>query len=1190
MLGRLRTASLLAALVAAALASASSGQRAGPPGGSPPGLEVAIAAQERNLERLLDTPGIVGAGVGLNPAGKPVIRIYTETPGVAGVPSDLEGVPVQRVTTGVIRARAPTDRFPRPVPIGVSSGHLDTATGTLGVRVTDGTSVYALSNNHVFAAINTASIGDGIIQPGNVDGGSDPADRIGTLHAFQTIDFATGTTNTIDAAIALTIPANVGTATPEDGYGTPSSATTAASVGLAVQKYGRTTGLQNGTVAEINVAIDVCYIFFVVCFEDARFVNQIAVTPDGFSAGGDSGSLIVTQAGNQPVALLFAGGEGRTIGNPIDLVLQRFGVTIDGSSGQDGPPGAPTALTALAGDGAATLGWTPPSFDGGSEVTGYRVYRGTSPGGETLLESVGTITTFEDTGLTNGTTYYYKVSAENAHGEGLLSNEASATPSALVQPGEPLPTLDNFNRPNENPLSDAGRWTNAVNGGVENGLHVSSNQLACTATSTCTAWRSNAQYGPDVEVWTRISTLPGTNNHVRLYARLKEQGSAAYDAYMLRTNQLSGTDEVYLERIDNGAHVRKLTVSQELAAGDLVLLRVEGSTLEGWRHDGVAWSRLGTVTDSTYPGPGFVGIGLRGTTGRLDDFGARTTSANPPGAPTALTALAGDGAATLGWTPPSFDGGSEVTGYRIYRGTSPGGETFLESVGTVTTFEDTGLTNGTTYYYRVSAENENGEGPLSNGASATPVRLVPPAAPLPVLDSFDRPNENPLSDAGRWSNGLAGSGESGLHVSSNQLACSRSTTCTAWRNTGSLGPDAESWARITTLPGNANSLRLYVRVQQPGSLAYDGYMLRTIQQTATDQVVLERVDNGAVVTRLTIAQELAVGDTLLLRAVGPTLEAWRHDGTAWSRLGTVPDSTYAGPGFVGIGLRGTTGRLDDFGARTMGGLPPAAPEITTTSLPGATNTQPYVATLAATGGTPPYTLWAIVSGSLPTGLTLESATGALSGTPSAAPGTYPFTVEVTDTALQTDTQALSIAVADPLAITTTGLPAGTAGQAYAATMSATGGTTPYAWSLVGGSLPPGLSLSSSTGEITGTPSSAGTYSFTARADDSGDPGRSDAQALSIVVAPATVLTITTAGLPEGRVGAAYSAGLSASGGLPPYTWAVASGSLPPGVSLVAASGALTGTPTKQGRYAFTIRVTDSGGTPATRAFSIRVRR
>ena len=517
------------------------------------------------------------------------------------------------------------------------------------------------------------------------------------------------------------------------------------------------------------------------------------------------------------------------------------------------------------------------------------------------------------------------MSAENVYGESSLSSEVSATPASLVPPDMPLPTIDYFDRLNENPLSDAGRWTNGVIGSGETGLYTPNNWLACSRSTTCTAWRNSAQYGPDSESWARIATLPGTANSVRLYVRIQQPGSTAADGYELRTIQQAATDQVLLERVDNGTLVTRLTINQELAAGDTLLLRAKGTTIEAWRNDGSSWSRLGFVTDSTYSAAGYTGIGLRGTIGRLEDFGARGFGLNPPGAPNALAATAGDGNAALSWTAPSFNGGSPITNYKVYRGTSAGTETFLANAGTSTTFVDSGLTNGATYYYKVSAENVYGESSLSSEVSATPASLVPPDMPLPTIDYFDRLNENPLSDAGRWTNGVIGSGETGLYTPNNWLACSRSTTCTAWRNSAQYGPDSESWARIATLPGTANSVRLYVRIQQPGSTAADGYELRTIQQAATDQVLLERVDNGTLVTRLTINQELAAGDTLLLRAKGTTIEAWRNDGSSWSRLGFVTDSTYSAAGYTGIGLRGTIGRLEDFGARTMGAPTATAP-------------------------------------------------------------------------------------------------------------------------------------------------------------------------------------------------------------------------------------------------------------------------
>ena len=909
----------LAALAGAALATSSAGQ--GPPGGSPPGLDKAIAAKQKHAERMLDKPGVAGIGVALNPAGKPVIEIYKEQPDVPDLPESLEGVPVESITTGVIEPRdhLPTHRFPRPVPIGISAGLSGVATGTLGVRVTDGTNVYALSNNHVFAGINSASIGDPIISPGDVDGGSDPTDRIGTLAAYQTIDF-NGGTNTMDAAIALTSTANVGTSTPADGYGLPSPVTAQAFVGQAVQKYGRTTGLQLGDVAATNVSVDVCYLLlFEFCVQEARFAGQISVSPGPFSAPGDSGSLVVTQGGNQPIGLLFAGGDGLTIATPIDLVLQRFGVTIDGSAPPEGPPSVPTALSASAGSSSVSLSWTAPSFDGGLPITNYKVYRGTSSGQLAAHANAGTSTSYVDTSASNGTTYYYKVSAENGNGEGPLSNEASATPVDLVLPDAPLPIVDSFDRANENPLSDAGRWTNGISatGGVETGLFTTANTLACSKTTTCTAWRNAAQYGPDAESWARLSTLPGTGNAIRLYVRVQQPGSSVYDGYMLRTNQLAGTDQVFVDRIDNSAVVNRLTVNQELAAGDVLLLRAKGSSLEAWRNDGSNWSRLGVVTDPTYSAVGFTGVGIRGTTGRLDDFGARTMgAATAPSAPQNLQATPGNAQVSLTWNAPSSDGGSPLTSYTVYRGTSPNPTSLHASGLGSASYLDTSAANGTTYYYRVTASNAVGESPYSNEVQATPNALVaPPVEPLSVIDNFNRGNENPLSDAGRWSNGIVGAAETGLRVTSNALACTRTTTCTAWRTTAQYGPDTEVWARVATRAGNSNHFRLLARIQQPGTADYDGYMLRTNQLSGTDQVFLERVDNGAVSTRLTMLHELAVGDTLLLRARGSSLEAWYRRGTTWTRLGAVSDSTYTLAGYVGVGIRGKTGRLDDFGAR-----------------------------------------------------------------------------------------------------------------------------------------------------------------------------------------------------------------------------------------------------------------------------------
>jgi hypothetical protein len=309
-------------------------------------LFAAMTTQDFYTSDLLGIDGVVGTAVGVGADGVPVVLVYTARPGVMGLPLMLDGTPVRTEVTGEFwalgdgpRAKEGDNpvnrkgRFPRPVPIGVSGGQPDVTAGTIGARVSDGGRTFALSNNHVFANRNDANQGDDILQPGRVDGGTDPTNSIGTLHDFEPLRFCgvlTCPNNLVDAAIALTSSDNLGTSTPDDGYGEPQTKTTTATLGQTVQKYGRTTGLTTGLVSGINATITVNY-----NTGTARFVDQILISDGRFSQGGDSGSLVVAQSRGQddrrPVGLLFAGSNTHTIANPIDLVLDRFSVTIDGS-------------------------------------------------------------------------------------------------------------------------------------------------------------------------------------------------------------------------------------------------------------------------------------------------------------------------------------------------------------------------------------------------------------------------------------------------------------------------------------------------------------------------------------------------------------------------------------------------------------------------------------------------------------------------------------------------------------------------------------------------------------------------------------------------------------------------------------------------------------------------------------------
>ncbi len=345
---RLAKRKSLTLAVAAGLIAVTVGLVAAGPPLEPPGLQQAIEAQERHTNTLLAKPGVVGTVVGLTDGGKPAVLVLTLHAGVSGIPAGLDGVPVRILVTGEILAQVdPTALFDRPVPIGVSTGHPAITAGTIGARVTDGTNVYALSNNHIYANENQASIGDNALQPGPFDGGVSPADAIGTLADYEPIVFKSSprTRNTIDAAIVLSSPTELGTALPQGGYGTPSSTPVEATLTpqMAVQKFGRTTQLTIGTITGINATVNVTY-----SSGRARFVDQLIIEGTGgsFSAGGDSGSLIVTDPGKDPVGLLFAGNSTITVANQIQPVLARFGVTIDGSSGASEPTPTPTPTPA----------------------------------------------------------------------------------------------------------------------------------------------------------------------------------------------------------------------------------------------------------------------------------------------------------------------------------------------------------------------------------------------------------------------------------------------------------------------------------------------------------------------------------------------------------------------------------------------------------------------------------------------------------------------------------------------------------------------------------------------------------------------------------------------------------------------------------------------------------------------------
>lgn len=281
---------------------------------------------------------------------------------------------------------------------------------------------------------------------------------------------------------------------------------------------------------------------------------------------------------------------------------------------------------------------------------------------------------------------------------------------------------------------------------------------------------------------------------------------------------------------------------------------------------------------------------------------------------------------------------------------------------------------------------------------------------------------------------------------------------------------------------------------------------------------------------------------------------------------------------IPVSLRDTTGAVFSHSYSLNVGN---AVSISTSSLSNGSPGIPYLATVTATGGVLTYH-WAVTSGTLPPGLTLDSAKGQIGGTPTAQ-GTFQFTIQVTDFVGGTATKVFTITIGVGVAITTTSLPDGGLNQPYSQTLAATGGSPPLTWTIASGALPPPLTLNSATGVISGTPSSLGNFAFEVLVTDS----RNAIARKSFAINIGNPVVIASGDF-TGSVLTAFSQTLTAIGGTPPYTWSVTSGTLPAGLQLNSATGVISGTPSAPGTSQIDFTATDAANQTGSKTISIAI--
>jgi VCBS repeat-containing protein len=384
-------------------------------------------------------------------------------------------------------------------------------------------------------------------------------------------------------------------------------------------------------------------------------------------------------------------------------------------------PSAPSS-SASAGNANVALSWSTPA-NGGSAITGYKVYRGTTSGGESLLTSVGSATTsYNDTSTANGTTYYYQVTATNSVGESARSTETSATPMTTPSAA----TLTASAGTNNVALS----WTVPSNGGSAiTGYSIyrgttSGGEALFTTVSAATTSYTDGTATSGTTYYYQVTATNGVGEGARSAERSATPSAPATVPLSPILNAAGGNANVALTWVppssDGGSPITGYRLYRGTASGGETLFTTVGASTTTYNDstvsNGTKYFYFATATNAV------------GESAHSPEVSA--TPMTVPTAPT-LSATANNGSVSLSWTVPA-NGGSAINGYKLYRGTTSGGEGLLIALGSSTTsMVDNSIVNGTTYYYQVSATNAAGESVRSTQMSATPTAPVgtSPGAP-----------------------------------------------------------------------------------------------------------------------------------------------------------------------------------------------------------------------------------------------------------------------------------------------------------------------------------------------------------------------------------------------------------------------------------------------------------------------------
>ncbi|WP_167468688.1 putative Ig domain-containing protein [Janthinobacterium lividum] len=1011
-------------------------------------------------------------------------------------------------------------------------------TGTVDVRVTTagGTSATGAADQFTYFGAPVA-------------GGSSATVVYGSSATPITLSLGGGTAT----SVAIASGASHGTATasgtsitytPTAGYGGPDSFT-----------YTATNIVGTSAPATVTITVGVATVTVVETSVSGATVGT-AYSQTLTAAGGTSPYTYTISAGALPAGLSLSSG-GILSGTPTAAGTFNFTVRAQDSSTGSGPYAGTQAYSLTV--AAPTISVAPPALPamtagvafsqaitatGGTAAYNYAVTAGSLPTGLSLAAD-GTLS---GTPAAAGAYSFTVTATDSSTGAGAPFSGSRAY-SGSVAPGAPI--AGNVSATVAYG-SSATPIALSLSGGVATSVSVSSGASHGTATASGTsiAYTPTAGYGgPDSFTYTATNGI----------------GTSAVATVSITV----GTPTVTIVQTSVAGATVGTAYSQTLTAAN-GLAPYAYAISAGALPAGVSLSNAGLLAGTPTAG-GTFNFTVRATdssTGSGPYAGVRAyslTVAVPAIsiAPAALPAMTAGVAFSQGVTAT---GGTAPYGYAVTAGSLPTGLS-LAADGTVS---GTPTVAGAYSFSITATDSSTGSGPYTgvHAYSGTVAIAVPVAGAVTTTVAYgSSANPVPLN--------LGGGAAASVAVASlpaHGTATASGTGITYTPTTGYGGSDSFTYT-ATNASGTSAPATVTVTVGAPTVSLTPATLPNPVAETPYSVSVM--ATGGMAPYTYSVTSGSLPAGLSLNTATGVLSGTTNVAGSFTFSLRASDSSTGAGA---------------PFSASKSYTVAVSAPTITLTpaTLPAATVATAYSQPLSASGGVAPYA-YTVSGGSLPAGLALSSS-GLLSGTPTAA-GSFTLTVQAADAHLFTGTQSYTLVVSSAtVSLTPATLSNPTAEEAYSATLSATGGTAPYTFSVSSGTLPAGLSLNGATGVLSGTTNVAGSFPFSIKVTDSstgvGAPFSASNSYTLAVAAP--VLTLTPASLAPIRAGDAYSQTFTAAGGIAPYAYSVSGGALPTGLVLNAATGIVSGTPTVAGSYNFTLQAKDAHQFTVQQALTLQV--